>query len=292
MTSMIRLRVAFIWIFLSVLVFSGPCYLGFFLYRKAYKVKCTDDKYNIVEILQPEMENKLSLDYIARLMSLSCDKPTNIFLFDVKKAREDLLKSPFIKDAKVKKVGRGGIYVEYVLRTPIAVAADWDNAAIDENGVIFPLNPFFSNDGLLEVRLNFENTDICWGKSVKDMEAFSLAMNIFELLNTEQFVKAIKIVRIDVSRAFVKSFGKREAVVICEEVILLNGREFVFPKILRLDPQNYEKQLYNLVGLLDNMGKDYEKQLEGFKGSSSVVRFASTVIDLRIDKLAFIDENN
>lgn len=285
---------ALIWIFTSVLVISGPCYLGFFAHKWVCEKRSYEDKYNIVEIMQPTGENnRLSCDYLAQLLSLSYDKPVNLFHFDVVKAQRALLKSPFIKEGKVKKVGPKSIYVDYVLRTPMAILNNWENAAIDDEGFIFPINPVFANEGLLQISFS-DLQGLTWGDSVKTKEEFILATKLFELLNTEQFSKVFKLVKLDLSRAFLKSYGKREIVAICEDVILLNGKTFVFPKILRLDPQIYEKQLFNFLTLLDTMDKDYVKQLEKNNKtfSTDVVNFAPREVDLRIDKLAFIDENN
>jgi small nuclear ribonucleoprotein (snRNP)-like protein len=283
-------KAALIWIFASIIVISGPCYLSFFMYKKVTERRSFEAKYNIKDIVQPQMENRLSSDYLAQLLSLSYDRPTNLFLFDVKMGEKELLKSPFIKEAKIKKVGPSSLYIDYVVRTPMAILSEVDNAAIDEEGVIFPLNPIFSREGLLQICLS--GTDkYFWGGCVKDKEEFILAMNLVELLNTEQFSKILKVSKIDVSRAFVKSYGKREVVIACEDMILLGGREFIFPKLLRLDPKNYEGQLFNFLNLLNTMSKDYMGQLEGKQFTSSSVRFSVKVIDLRVDKLAFIDEN-
>ncbi len=93
--------------------------------------------------------------------------------------------------------------------------------------------------------------------------------------------------RIDVSNAFAPTLGQREVVLLTEEELLLkDGVVCLFPKFLRLAPQDYAKQINNFCLLRRNMEDDYRKQLAFCTESK---RFATRIIDLRIPQLAFIE---
>jgi hypothetical protein len=117
---------------------------------------------------------------------------------------------------------------------------------------------------------------------------FSLALEIFQFLEGSPWREGIRIKRIDVSNAFAKSLGQREIVITTEEELIVKNHHCVFPKILRLCPKDYAKQMHNFLVLRKNMMDDYSKQL-----NESVVprsgKFTSRIVDLRIPHLAFVE---
>lgn len=110
------------------------------------------------------------------------------------------------------------------------------------------------------------------------------------------FLEDLEIVRIDVSKAFFDSYGKREIVIYIEDSMQMMHKKrearFVFPKYLRLHTDNYEEQLGNFLVLRDKMFEDYRKQIYLFDDTPQTIRYKPKIIDLRISKLAFIDQNN
>ena len=113
-------------------------------------------------------------------------------------------------------------------------------------------------------------------------------------LESSGFSDLVKITMLDTSRAFLQSYGKREIVLQIDEVVSINKEEknvqFVFPKILRLSTDNFLEQLSNYASLRKKIIKDYENQASSFEVTSDVVRFNPKTIDMRISKLAFIDQ--
>jgi hypothetical protein len=200
----------------------------------------------------------LPTNYLAELMELSCDEPQNYFTFDEKVAEQKLLKSAVIKKAKVKKMKKESVYVDYEVFRPIALLGDSSNLAMDEEGHIFPVEPFYSQKKLPE---------IYFGTSVIDKEKFEIALALFSYLNNRESFKDSVIKSVDISKALHESFGKREVVIVLEE----NGNTWY----LRLTPHKFPEELNNFVLLRDTMPVSSKKK---------------KVVDLRLAKAAYIEE--
>ena len=143
------------WILLSIMLLSGT---GFFLlrYYKNFTVERSQNAaFRLETIIQTgDKKEALKTVYLAELMGLSYDRPSNYYTFDTKEAEMKLCKSPFIKSAIVKKLKPKTIYVDYTVREPIAWVGDYENVAIDREGRIFPVFPFFSPKKLPKIFLH------------------------------------------------------------------------------------------------------------------------------------------
>jgi hypothetical protein len=162
-----------------------------------------------------------------------------------------------IKDAKVKLIEPDTIYVDYTVRQPLAWLYDFENIALDEEGVPFPVSPFFTPKKLPEVYLGIRN--FYWNRPLKERSA-QLALTILQLLSR----LSLNVKRLDVSKAYLPSLGRREVVLILDE----QG----FTKTLRLTPKNFAQELGNYLELRGKLPA------------------AAQIIDLRIPQLAFIEE--
>ncbi len=275
----------------------------FFHYWHGYLTR--GEKYTLKMIVQTGETETLKTMYLAEILGLSQDRPISYFDFSERKALSKLLNNPLIKRAKLKKIKPSFVYVDYALREPIALLHDYPNIALDQEGYLFPLFPFFSPKNLPEIYLDLpelaEKKEFF--KEPLKSKNLTLAFDLLKILKTLK----LQVKRIDTSQAFSKSFGKREIVLIIDEEMnkkyqtmntnndgLVDQNQnrqavFVFPRILRLSPDDYAKQLANYFELRKKMEKDYQKQLKAGAGSSSVVYFKPKVVDLRISKLAFID---
>ncbi|HSX26025.1 MAG TPA: hypothetical protein VLE89_03355 [Chlamydiales bacterium] len=272
------------------------------LWSRHHHQQLTDPKYQIVAILQtgPEKE-ALKTSYLAELLSLSSDIPLSLYALDIKKAEQKLLASPLIAQAKLKRIPPSTLYIEYEVRKPIAWLADYCNTAIDRDGFLFPVTPFFSPKKLPEIYLGLPPFGSLedpsgrkggqWLTPVKN-RYLNLALEILQFLEGSSWKEGLRVKRIDVSNAFATSLGGREIVLFTEEEITFkqNDQEMVcvFPKILRLAPKEYTQQLGNFFALRKNMIEDYRRQVATIPGNG---RFAPRIIDLRIPQLAFIENN-
>ncbi|MEN9655032.1 MAG: hypothetical protein RL235_1144 [Chlamydiota bacterium] len=282
---------------LCTLVISLASYAWFQSYQRDLQ---QDSTYLIRAIVQtgPEKE-ALPTTYLAELMGLSVDKPANLYAFDLKQAQADLTRSPLIREASVKRMRPNALYVEYAARVPVAKLADYDNIAIDRDGYLFPLHPFFTPKKIPEIYLGlppFGAAEDAMGRKggrwIMPLEGryVRLAFEMLDHLAGSAWKEGLSIERIDVSHAFELSLGQREIVLLVEDTITVGqGAKKVsgtFPKTLRLMPRHYVQQLAQFAELRKSMANDYRHALEqgGVSG-----RYASRIIDLRIPQLAFVE---
>lgn len=264
---------------------------GYWLWSKHRTDRLRSAAYLITSIIQtgPEKE-ALKTAYLAELLGLSADQPTHLYAFDTKKGEQKLLASPLISQAKIKRLPPSTIYIDYEVRKPIAWLADYKNTAIDWEGYLFPVAPFFSPKHLPEIYLGLPDSGVTWQVSIKDPH-FQLALEILQFLETAPWKEGLRIKRIDVSSAFASSLGQREIVLFTEEELSLRQEAgevvCIFPKILRLAPKDYNQQLSNFFSLRRTMIEDYRRQLASVKEGG---RFAPRIIDLRIPQLAFVEK--
>jgi hypothetical protein len=281
------------------LTLSTGAYL-FWTHQKQYRLK--DPKYKVVAMIQtgPEKE-ALKTSYLAEILGLANDVPLSLYSIDLKRAREKLLSSPLIAQAKVQRIPPGTLYVDYEVRKPVAWLADYQNTAIDAEGYLFPVAPFFAPKHLPEVYLGLpafgaEEDSLGrkggqWLAPLKNRH-LQLAYEILQFLEESPWKEGLRAKRIDVSNAFASSLGQREVIIFTEEELTTrqNGKEivWVFPKILRLAPKEYTHQLGNFFALRKNMIEDYKRQLATARDSA---RFAPRIVDLRIPQLAFVESS-
>lgn len=203
--------------------------------------------------------------YLMELLNLSQDMPTHIFLFDEKKAEEALLQSPLIKKAHVEKVLPHSIYIDYSIRRPFFLLADLPGRAIDNEGVVIPIEPFFSPKKLTSVyvgRRDIEN-------KVEEKEN-RLIHDIYRIVeenngdHSQYFLSCI-----DISLSQHESYGRRE-------IVLTMTTDWDM-QYIRLSSLHHKEELLKYFSLRDKY--DLRK-------SSGKIK----VIDLRINDLAYIED--
>jgi len=265
---------------------------SYWLWKKHRNERLLSEKYRIASIIQtgPEKE-ALQTAYLAELLGLSLDQPTQLYAINLKKAEKKLLASPLISHAKIKRYPPETLYIDYEVRRPICWLADYKNTAVDREGSLFPMAPFFSPKHLPEIYLGLPPFT-SW--KIKG-QALDLALEILQFLETTPWKEGLRIKRIDVSNAFMPSLGQREVVLFTEEELFIpqagpvRGEVvFTFPKILRLAPKDYTQQLGNFFTLRRTMMEDYSRQLFALKPTTGG-RYAPRIIDLRIPQLAFVE---
>lgn len=285
-------RTACLWILFSTLFVSGSATAGFVYYRHIKRQRCQQSQYNIVAIVQttPEKE-RLKTVYLAELLNLSVDHPTNFFRFHSKEAKRTLTASPLITSAHIKKVLPGTIYVDYSLRKPVAYLLDYTNTVIDREAVAFPFKPFFTPKKLPEVYFGLSNNpSLVWGQQFKGMKS-RLAIYLIDLITENCCTGSSFLTRVDVSNALADSYGQREIIVIMEDHIELTNSEksqivLIVPQMLRLSVDNYRQELANYLVLRTFLReKNFSIKTEEINQS---IRSKPILIDLRIPKLAYV----
>lgn len=264
------------WILSSTFLISGSAF-AWLCYYQQQRVSGSSEKISAIIQTGPKKE-ALKTVYLAELMGISVDQPEPFLGFDIKRAEDRLLSSPVIKKASVKLLSPGTLYVDYTAREPQAWIYEYENTAIDEEGYLCPVYPFFSPKNLPEIHLGLPPFGrypvIGWNIPLKGRE-IELAFSLLKLIKTTETEELIQIKRIDVSKAFSESCGMREIVLICEDQIE-NVRHTRF---LRLSPKNYPQELGNYLKLREQL-------IEKERNSGPTEK----VIDLRLSKLAFIEE--
>lgn len=198
----------------------------------------------------------LKTPYLAEMIALSADRPVLAKHFDPQIAQQRLKLSPVIKKARVKVIKPDTVYIDYTVRQPCAWLYDFENIALDEEGVPFPIIPFFTPKKLPEIILGIQT--FAWNKPLKDEKA-DLALELLKLMASQ----SLNVLRIDVTASSKPSLGQREVVVLVEE----SG----FSKFLRLTPKNFTQELGNYLELRKTLPPETQ------------------IIDLRIPQLAFIN---
>lgn len=296
--SHIPLRRAVMWILLSTLAVSGSAALGLLYFKYVRGMRGTDPKFNIIAIVQtgPEKE-ALKTVYLAELLGLSVDKPTNLYRFRSSEGKEKLLASPLIKSADVKKIIPGTLYIDYVARKPVAFLEDYTNTAIDMDGVMIPFKPFFTPKRLPIVVLGLSQHDYptgssLWGTKIRGIRA-RLALDLLAFAQEKCCSKASLLTRVDVSHAYASSYGQRQLVLEFEDKLEIDREGhpvlIILPRILRLSVENYSKALADYL-VLRNYLDEKEMKTHSHPPKGTVVRAPAKVIDLRIPDLAFLSD--
>ncbi len=283
---------SFIIIILSILIVSGiPTALWVYYRYVMLEDRFKNPDYNITRIVQmgPQRE-PLSAAYLAELMDLSVDQPSNLYLFNEQVAEYKLLKSPLIKTASVRTIKPSIVYVEYTLRELYAELYDLENTALDHEGVLLPILPFFTPKRLPQIYLGLQADEKdfpLWGEHIAG-EPSLLALQILHYCRQVEFCDLFHIHRIDVSMAEAESYGQRQVILSIEEELKVNGELFICPRILRLSPRNYQTELSRYLVI---RGDILLRQEQAIELADQVLPLNPIVIDFRLPELAYINWN-
>lgn len=280
-----------LWIFLLTVFVSGSGFMGWLYYLHLRELRLHDEQYKIVAIVQTTpQQDGLKTIYLAELLQLSIDQPTNLYAFDSTQAVQKLLKSPLIKEAKVQKIRPGTLYIHYQMRNPIAYLADYTNTALDAEGILFPFTPFFTPKKLPKIYLGLDQIENTWGSSILEDERTRVAIHVLNKVLADPHFRDLHLKQIDVSKAFSESYGQRQIILIVEKHVeqVKQGRRIlaIKPYILRLDADKYLVNLIYLRQIKEYLDQEPLSIPDLAKGT--VIKLKPAIIDLRIPKLAFI----
>lgn len=271
-------------IFLSNIFVGCLALMGWLYYLHLRELSYQDPKYQIIAVVQSTTQaEELKTVYLAELLDLSLDRPTNLYQFDRQEAEQKLLRSPLIKQAQVKKILPGTVFVQYTMRQPMAYLGDYTNTALDHEGFIFPFSPFFTPKKLPTIYLGIDQLDKKWGQSLVEDGRLQLA---FDLLTWAQQPgkEGLSLKTIDVSQAFADSYGQRQIILTLEDRIEKDSKDtpisYTKSYLLRLNSEEYYQDLARFLTLRQHLNQNDTKH--------SVQALKPVLIDLRIPYLAFI----
>lgn len=281
------------WILLSVVFVSGPCFGGFYLYKKFQYTRKSHPEYRLKTIIT---STKIHPDFFCEILNLDRTKKISLYSFDLEEAKQALLDHPVIQDVFIKRHPPSSIYIDCEFRLPAAILLDYENTLIDEEGYVFPHRPFYKMKNLPEIYLGLSSFGIEGGAQYNVMlesKKWKAALELLKILSVEPFKDRFFIERIDVSNLEAKSYGRKEIVLFLKEKMCFEqfGKKTIgiFPMTLRFHPKTYRQQLRNFLALRSEMKKDYQKQLVQMHIKKNEISFDRKVFDFRISKLAFID---
>src|SRR5690606_37112768 len=94
---------------------------SYWLWQNHKQKRLCSSKYRISTIIQTGPEKQaLKASYLAQLLGLSMDQPTQLYAFDPKNGERKLLECPLIANAKIKRAPPDAIYLDYEIKKPVA----------------------------------------------------------------------------------------------------------------------------------------------------------------------------
>lgn len=204
--TMLPIRTALIWIWGSTIVLSGGVVLALSLKQKWNSEVRTNPKFAIHSIIQKcSSVESLSTDYLAECLGISTDRSYTLFEHSANYLTTVLESSPLIKSAKVSKILPSTLHIEYSLRQPVAILQDYQNTVIDDEGVLFPLQPFRTPKLLPEITLGDQSE-----------QKMQLALELLSSFKNYPLPRpSLKsLARIDVSRAHTPQLSHREIILV------------------------------------------------------------------------------
>lgn len=237
------------------------------------------------------VKEALQTSYLAELLELSLDPPCFTSQINLQTARQKLRASPVIVDAEVKIQEEGILYIDYTTRKPVALLYDYENIALDRSGCPFPLAPFYSPKKLPYVYLGLTDP-LRWNTPLPEKK-MELVFSLLDILSGPMICDLFEVERIDVSKAFERSLGSEEIVLLIQDRLTRSSGtkeiSYLFPRILRLSTKNYPQELANYLKLREHLLEKEQTRLRlPCEGEKSVCH-PHTVIDFRISQLALID---
>jgi hypothetical protein len=281
------LRIGLFALFLNFLIYGAVKGIQFF--KKGSIIESKDTLRAIVQT-GPQKE-ALKTSYLAELLDLSIDRPISCNRFNLKEAREKLLASPVIKEAEVTIKEPGVLYIDYTTRQPIVLLSDYENIALDQERVPFPLAPFFSPKNLPKIYLGTKK-QIQWNEPLSGKK-IELAFEILKLVEGPIISELFNVQCIDVSNAFQESYGKREIVLATQDEVYLSEQSqeyhYALPRLLRFSTKRYTQELSNYLKLREELLEKERLQLELSQDTTSTSTLVCPVkiIDFRLPQIAF-----
>ncbi len=188
------------------------------------------------------VKEALKSEHLEELLDICFDQPQNLYSYSTLEGEKKLIQSALIKEVKLTKEYPNSLIIDYTTREPIAYLSDYENLVVDQDGVLFPLSPFFTPKVLPEVYLGIKIEPFKYGKLCD--EKLELALKILNLF--EQYhIKGLTIKKIDISKLRVESLGQQEIVItLIEELGKKNYLRF-----LRLTHDHYPEELEHFFSL-------------------------------------------
>ena len=228
----------------------------------------------ITHIIQTGPDRRpLSSLFLQELLELSIDQQVPLDTFDCAQAERRLLETHFVKEVQIKRSPPSTLYIDYTVRRPIAVIGDFENLAIDDEGVLFPISPYLTPKRLPEIYLG--NHNFGPGDSI---ELPPIAHHLLNLFANPPF-NHLDLLRIDLSNALAPSLGRREVDLLLAHHLGPQPTKH----LLRLSPSSIDSALENYLTLLSQLTTTKRPPFKD-------LTYTPSTVDLRIEGLAYLGE--
>lgn len=131
----------------AVITLAVASCASFYLFgtRLWFKWHASHAKYELKYVEQrPLGPDTLQTALLIEMLGLAVDKPGNIYACDLHALAHRLANTPIFTALTLIKQPPHTLIVEYSLRAPIATLADYSNTAIDQEGFLLPLHPYYT----------------------------------------------------------------------------------------------------------------------------------------------------
>lgn len=251
MTALLFLEIAlFSFAWKKWIIFSVEKY-----FHPKYHITC-------IEQTSPTKE-ALTSSFFAEALDLSAERPVSKWSLQPRALEAKLLQYPFMKTVKVSMKGPQAVSIQYEVRAPLAVLADFHGAWIDNDRMVFPIFPFFTTKKVPRFFLGWRSLP----ENEKPVR-FELARRIMQIAGREK-ITGMALDWVDVSKAYQPSLGEREI------VIGFKSAEGSSMHYIRTGPKKVDETLRKYACLL-------EKNPDTVKNNLTC--------DFRIDELAFVEK--
>lgn len=271
-------RKAILPISLCIIFISFICMVisGYHLLHTYWAVKAPQESVIRTIVQSSPEKNTLQTDFFAELLSLSQDSSIVSKKFDIEKANRLVKSFPIMKECNIH-LDRDTLYIDYELRQPIAYLGNFCNVAIDKEGVLFPISPFFSIKRLPLIYIHdseLADIDNLWGHQMTS-ESMKTALDIINHTLEVGFQEKFLVRQIDVSSLSLDAYAKREIILIVELMESHTSKYLpAYSHILRLNPKKPLRGIDQYLIL--------KKELV----STNLI--SKRIFDLRLPDLAFI----
>ncbi len=252
-------------IILSALIVNGVVGTGLFVWRQKVAQRTNDPAWQISHIVQ-QGNQPLPSGFLSHALRL----PMAFDSLHVKRAEEQLKSWPIFDSVRVRKKAPGAVIVDYTLRKPIAAVGQFSNAAFDAEGIVFPLQPFYTPKRLPKVFFVGDQP------TPREME---MTLAIKEALNDLE--PSPRLISIDLQAMSHPNPACREIVVMVMDERIQAAHIIEQPILLRLPSEGTEEALLRLEQLravIQKRAGDAQTSLKA----------AGVTVDLRLPSSAYL----
>ncbi len=295
----IPVKKALFLILFSMVVTTLLFFCGCFYFRYIGKRKSADAQLSVRVIAQHcySKEPLLAL-HLSEMVGLSVDKPVHLYGIKKELLEARLRSFPIVKEASVRLLEPGVVFIDYSLREPIAFLADYENRALDDEGYIFPVLPYLApkilpelilGSSLLQEEVEQEvhkssSTFVSKVPKVQGMH-IKLAFSILQYLKQQYSHRGIRVLFVDVQKAFLPSAD--------QEIVLgfMSNKQY----LVRINSSFWKEGIQRFFFLYplyieSALKKQALKQNSSLKPAPLLTWTATdqVIVDLRMPKLANI----